>query len=115
MNVVGLEGHGGTCPESAFGGRGSRAEQPAPLISQRGFSPAASLLLFAIRLYQVTLAPYLGGACKFYPSCSRYAAEAVELYGARRGGWLALKRLLRCRPFSQGGFDSVPQSEEPAS
>jgi hypothetical protein len=78
-------------------------------------SPAAALLFFAIRIYQAALSPYLGGTCKFYPSCSRYAAEAVELHGARRGAWLALKRLLRCRPFSHGGFDPVPESEEPVS
>lgn len=73
-----------------------------------------SLLLAAIRLYQGFLSPLLPAACKFYPSCSRYAYEAVERYGARRGAWLAAKRLLRCRPFSAGGFDPVPDSEEPA-
>jgi putative membrane protein insertion efficiency factor len=57
----------------------------------------------------VALAPLLGGACKFHPSCSHYAGEAVERHGARRGVWLALKRLARCRPFSAGGYDPVPQ------
>jgi putative membrane protein insertion efficiency factor len=55
------------------------------------------------------LAPFVGGACKFYPSCSNYAYEAVARYGARRGSALAIKRLLRCRPFTQGGFDPVPE------
>ncbi len=52
-------------------------------------------------------------ACKFYPSCSRYAYEAIETHGARRGSWLALRRLLRCRPFSPGGIDPVPARETP--
>jgi len=55
------------------------------------------------------LAPFVGGACKFYPSCSNYAYEAVARHGARRGSVLAIKRLLRCRPFTQGGFDPVPE------
>lgn len=71
---------------------------------------AVRLLLAALRAYQVFLSPLLGGACKFYPSCSHYAAEAVARHGARRGAWLALRRLLRCRPFSPGGYDPVPES-----
>jgi uncharacterized protein len=55
------------------------------------------------------LAPFVGGACKFYPSCSNYAYEAVARHGARHGSVLAIKRLLRCRPFTQGGFDPVPE------
>jgi len=55
------------------------------------------------------LAPFVGGACKFYPSCSNYAYEAVARHGARQGSLLAVKRLLRCRPFTQGGFDPVPE------
>ena len=47
-------------------------------------------------------------ACRFEPSCSQYSVEAIELHGALRGGWLTLKRLLRCNPFSRGGFDPVP-------
>jgi uncharacterized protein len=66
-----------------------------------------TLLLF-VRFYQVFLSPFFGGACKFYPSCSRYGYEAIARYGAWRGSVLALKRLLRCRPFTKGGFDPVP-------
>jgi uncharacterized protein len=62
-----------------------------------------------LRLYMLLLAPFVGGACKFYPSCSNYAYEAVARHGARRGGMLAIKRLLRCRPFTQGGVDPVPE------
>jgi uncharacterized protein len=68
------------------------------------------LLLGFVYLYRVFLSPFLGGACKFYPSCSQYAQEAIALHGAKRGSWLALKRLGRCRPFTKGGFDPVPDS-----
>ena len=71
---------------------------------------ARAVLLF-IRAYQAVLSPMNFSGCKFYPSCSRYAYEAVERFGARRGAWLALKRLLRCRPFTRGGFDPVPDAE----
>ncbi|HTZ74927.1 MAG TPA: membrane protein insertion efficiency factor YidD [Candidatus Aquilonibacter sp.] len=69
----------------------------------------AWILLVFVRLYVLFLSPILGGACKFYPSCSNYAYEAVARHGARKGAWLAAKRLLRCRPFTQGGFDPVPE------
>lgn len=69
------------------------------------------LLLGFLRCYQVFLGPFLGGACKFYPSCSNYAYEAVVKHGARRGIVLAMKRLGRCRPFTKGGFDPVPDSD----
>jgi putative membrane protein insertion efficiency factor len=68
-------------------------------------------LLAAIALYQVTLGPLLGGACKFHPSCSNYAREAVARYGWR-GARLALGRLGRCRPFTHGGWDPVPDLDE---
>ena len=66
-----------------------------------------TLLLF-VRFYQIFLSPFFGGACKFYPSCSRYGYEALAQHGAWRGSVLAVKRLLRCRPFTKGGFDPVP-------
>lgn len=61
-----------------------------------------------IRLYQLTLSPLLGPRCRFYPSCSCYAHAALEQHGVLRGGWLALKRVLRCHPFHAGGYDPVP-------
>lgn len=73
---------------------------------------AARALLFFIRGYQALLSPRMPLACKFYPTCSRYAYEAIEVHGARHGSWLAVKRLLRCRPFSQGGVDFVPERAE---
>lgn len=66
------------------------------------------LALLSVRVYQSFLGPFFGGACKFSPSCSRYAYEAIERFGARRGTWLAMKRVIRCRPFSPGGYDPVP-------
>jgi putative membrane protein insertion efficiency factor len=66
------------------------------------------ILLWMIRLYQLLLSPWLGGACRFYPSCSCYTHTAIERFGALRGAWLGLRRLLRCHPFTQGGYDPVP-------
>lgn len=69
----------------------------------------ALLLRFLIRSYQVVLSPILGPSCRFYPTCSSYALEAIEKYGAVRGGWLMIRRILRCHPFSgSSGFDPVP-------
>ncbi len=77
--------------------------------------PVQSLILLALRAYQAFLSPVFAGACRFYPSCSAYAVEAVERHGVRQGLWLAVKRLLRCRPFQvgpasggAGGYDPVP-------
>ena len=68
----------------------------------------ANALLLLIDLYRVTLAPLIGGFCRYEPSCSRYAEEAVRRHGARRGAKLALRRLLRCHPLRAGGYDPVP-------
>ncbi|HET9863329.1 MAG TPA: membrane protein insertion efficiency factor YidD [Steroidobacteraceae bacterium] len=62
-----------------------------------------------IRAYQLTLSPLLGPRCRFYPSCSRYTLEAIETHGALRGSWLGVKRICRCHPFHEGGFDPVPE------
>jgi len=70
------------------------------------------ICLFAVRAYQACLGPLLGGNCRFYPSCSNYACEAIERHGARRGSWLALRRVLRCHPFSPGGVDLVPEAAD---
>ena len=68
----------------------------------------AYLLVLVIRIYQVLLSPMLPAACRYQPSCSAYAVEAVERYGALRGGWMAAKRIGRCHPFRPGGYDPVP-------
>jgi len=66
------------------------------------------LLLLVIRAYQRFVSPYTPPTCRFYPSCSAYAVEAVSRYGPWRGGYLAMRRLLRCHPFHPGGYDPVP-------
>jgi putative membrane protein insertion efficiency factor len=66
-----------------------------------------ALVLF-VRVYQAALSPLLPASCRYYPSCSAYAIQALEKYGALRGGWLALRRIARCHPFRAGGFDPVP-------
>lgn len=62
-----------------------------------------------IRLYQLTLSPILPPACRFTPTCSRYAYEALNRFGFFKGGWLAIKRIGRCHPFHPGGYDPVPE------
>jgi hypothetical protein len=73
-------------------------------------SRTARALLFLVRVYQSFFSVLMPSACKFYPSCSHYAAEAVRVHGARRGSWLALRRLARCHPFTRGGVDLVPDA-----
>jgi putative membrane protein insertion efficiency factor len=65
-------------------------------------------MLGAIRFYRSAISPYTPPSCRFEPTCSAYALQAIEKYGAARGGWLALRRLLRCHPFCKGGYDPVP-------
>lgn len=66
------------------------------------------LVIGLLRLYQTLISPLLPPACRFEPSCSQYAVEAVRYHGVARGLWLAARRLARCHPFSRGGFDPVP-------
>lgn len=65
-------------------------------------------LLFLIRVYQLTLSPWVGRACRFQPTCSDYGAEAIRRHGGTRGAWLTLGRILRCHPWHAGGYDPVP-------
>ncbi len=67
-----------------------------------------NLALLVIRVYQLVLSPFLGGQCRFYPSCSVYSREAIEKYGALKGALLGAKRVLKCHPFHPGGVDYVP-------
>lgn len=68
----------------------------------------ARAMILAIRFYRAAISPYTPPACRFHPTCSQYGLEAVERWGAARGGWLLLRRLLRCHPFHRGGYDPVP-------
>jgi putative membrane protein insertion efficiency factor len=103
---------------SADGRTPQPAAERAHLIPRQIASPSAEkrqsitarALLVLLRVYQTYLSSMNISACKFYPSCSHYAGEAVERFGARRGAWLTLKRLGRCQPFTRGGFDPVPDT-----
>ena len=78
-------------------------------------SLAAGALIVAIKAYQLTLSPWLGRQCRYLPTCSAYADEAVRRFGARRGAWLAVKRLGRCHPWGSSGYDPVPDADDAAA
>ncbi|WP_373766730.1 membrane protein insertion efficiency factor YidD [Glaesserella sp.] len=84
----------------------SRSESTAGTTSK--LSPLAYVMLALVHFYRYVISPLIGPRCRFYPTCSTYALEAIKIHGAWKGGWLALKRILRCHPFSQGGDDPVP-------
>ncbi|MCA1590531.1 MAG: membrane protein insertion efficiency factor YidD [Acidobacteria bacterium] len=65
------------------------------------------LALDLLRVYQLAVSPFLPAACRFEPTCSEYARQSIEKYGATRGTWMSLRRILRCQPFSNGGHDPV--------
>lgn len=73
------------------------------------------LLIFGVRAYQIVISPLLPAACRYYPTCSHYAIEALQKHGAVRGSWLAVKRIARCHPFRPGGYDPVPDALPPKS
>lgn len=62
-----------------------------------------------VRFYQIVISPLLGPRCRYFPTCSEYAIQAINCHGVRKGCWLAIKRLLKCHPLSAGGYDPVPQ------
>ncbi len=75
-------------------------------------SLAAKLCIACIRLYQATLSPLIGMHCRFQPTCSRYAVEAIQVHGAIKGCWLAMRRLGRCHPLGGAGYDPVPERKD---
>jgi uncharacterized protein len=77
-------------------------------LGARGVSPAGWVLVALLTGYRRFVSPLMGQRCRFYPSCSAYALEAVQVHGALRGSWLAVRRLSRCHPFHTGGLDPVP-------
>ncbi len=76
-------------------------------------TPAAWILSLPVRAYRLVLSPFLGHACRFQPTCSVYALDALERHGALRGGWLALRRIGRCHPWGSSGYDPVPGTVRP--
>lgn len=93
-------------------GRPSEADRPggARRGCSRRASRGASVLVLAVRGYQAVLGPWLGGRCRFYPSCSEYAVDALTERGAVVGAWLTIRRLLRCHPLGGSGIDLVPEA-----
>lgn len=75
---------------------------------KKRFRPLTKLLILLIRLYQITLSPWLGKGCRYTPTCSNYGIEALEKYGAFKGGWLTIKRVVSCNPWGGSGYDPVP-------
>ena len=72
-------------------------------------SPLAGILALPVRAYRAVFSPWVGHNCRYQPTCSAYALEALERHGALKGAWLALRRILRCHPFGRSGYDPVPE------
>jgi uncharacterized protein len=106
---AGPAGPGGRAGAAAGASRGvGRHDETAAKAFRRTGQMIASSLRFAIRAYQVAVSPLLPRACRFHPSCSEYAAEALARHGAWRGSWLAARRVVCCGPWHPGGCDPVP-------
>jgi uncharacterized protein len=71
-----------------------------------------NIFISIIRFYQVVISPIKPPSCRFYPTCSHYGLEAVQRFGALKGGWLTIKRISKCHPFHPGGIDHVPEKKE---
>lgn len=93
---------------SAAQGSTTSSDEPRTAGADAGPSAAAWVLQLPIRLYKKVISPILPPTCRFYPSCSSYAVEALRVHGAVRGSWLTVRRLARCGPWHPGGLDPVP-------
>ncbi|MGB1327426.1 MAG: membrane protein insertion efficiency factor YidD [Porticoccaceae bacterium] len=71
-----------------------------------------SLIIGLIKLYQYLLSPFLGQNCRFHPTCSQYAVEAINEHGVLKGGYLSMRRIIKCHPFNEGGLDPVPKKQD---
>lgn len=97
----------GTVVEGARRGLRPRLA-PSTTVREINEAMVKGVFLGGIRAYQRMISPLLGQNCRYYPSCSQYAYEAINRYGVLRGGWMAVARLSRCHPFHSGGYDPVP-------
>ena len=102
--------HGACHPESGFADEGSALLATSNSSPLKGLRLGVTLSLFAIRVYQQFISPLMPLGCRYYPTCSHYAAEAIERHGALHGIALGARRILRCHPFTRGGFDPVPDA-----
>ena len=75
-------------------------------------NPVAYILRAMVKGYQLVISPVLPASCRYYPTCSSYTLQAIETHGALKGGWMGLKRIGRCHPWNDGGYDPVPGTEE---
>lgn len=112
--VCGIDGGFAAAASESVTNLPAEAQYIAPSLGRRGaHGIGVRLALFALRFYKSYLSLLFGGSCRFDPTCSQYAYQAVERFGVARGSWLALKRLLRCQPLSRKfGFDPVPEAWE---
>ena len=95
--------------DPSFGALARRARGLLLLDGVTRASPLRELVVLLLRVYQLTLSPLLGPVCRFAPSCSSYAVTAVRRYGVLHGAWLTARRLARCHPWNDGGWDPVPE------
>lgn len=101
--------HNNDCQENSCG---TGSDQT---ISNRIRRPSTLIFLAVIKFYQYLISPFLGQRCRFYPSCSNYSEQAITEHGTIKGLYLSVKRLLRCHPLSDGGFDPVPSIQREQS
>jgi putative membrane protein insertion efficiency factor len=99
-------------PETNSSGAEAHLKE-ASHVGVRALTPAVRVVLACLSCYKAWVSPWFAGTCRYHPTCSRYAYEAIERFGVLRGSWLGLRRLLRCHPFTKSfGYDPVPEKWE---